>query len=352
MVVPTWGLWSFSVMPFGLTGAPSTFQALMDKILPAGKEGPRGRERFCWAYLDDVIITSKGFNSALSNLAEVFEALIKHKLKLHPLKCCFFRKELLYLGQWLTPTGITTNKAKCQAVLDWRTPRTPAEVRSFLGLTNYLSSYIAGYAEKAACLYRLTEKNKSFVWTQEAEETFQALKKAVTSPPVLAYPRRCERNYEEPDKVLTNNEGIYIVDTDASLTAAGGMLSQVQDGVERVIAYHSHAFTRTERNWCATRRELIAVLIIVKVWQPYLLHRKFIIRTDNNAVTRLRRLKSPEQQLFRWLAFLEGFDCEIVHRKGTLHTAPDALSRRPCPEDCRHCQKKEEKDPFIEDIDM
>ena len=237
--------------------------------------------------------------------------------------------------------------------MEWLTPRSPTQVRAFLDLCNYLSNYIPRYAEKAVPRYRLTEKGQLFVWTLEAQSAFEALKIALSSPPVLAFPRVCKKNYEEVNLQKVNkNEGIYIVDYDASLQAAGGILNQVQDGRERIIAYHSHAFSKQERNFCTTRLELAAILIMIKVWAVYLEHRKFIVRTDHSALQWLRSLKNFEQQLFRWLAYLESFDFVVLHRRGTFHTGPDSLSRRPCPDDCRHCKRKEDKDAILEEVDV
>jgi len=190
-----------------------------------------------------------------------------------------------------------------------------------LGLCNYLSNYIPRYADKAVPLYRLTEEGQLFVWTLEAQSAYEALKIALSSPPVLAFPRVC-KNYEEVNlQKVTENEGIYIVHSDASLQAAGGILSQVQDGRERIIVYHSHGFSKPERNYCTTRLKLAAILILIKVWAVYLEHRKFIVRTDHSALQWLRSLlKNPEQQLFRWLAYLESFDFVALHRRGTFHT--------------------------------
>ena len=133
-----------------------------------------------------------------------------------------------------------------------------------------------------------------------------------------------------------------IVDADASLTGAGCVLSQIQDGKERVIAYHSHAFSREERNYCVTRRELLCVVIALKHFEPYLLFRKFAVRTDHSSLRWLQTLRYPEQQLFRWLAVLQTFDFEIYHRAGKLHQNCNSLSCRPCEENCKHCSRHEQ----------
>jgi hypothetical protein len=169
----------------------------------------------------------------------------------------------------------------------------------------------------------LLRKNVRFRWTEEAKDAFDELRGALTSPPVLAMPREPP---EEPD----GREGMYILDTDASDVSVGCVLSQVQDGVERVIAYAARVLQPAQRNYCVTRRELYAVIVFTKQMRNYLLGRRWILRTDHSALTWLKRTKEPIGQNARWLEQLEEYDFEIVHRPGTRHGNADALSRRPC----------------------
>jgi hypothetical protein len=130
----------------------------------------------------------------------------------------------------------------------------PKEVRSFLGLCSYYRKFIFHFANIARPLHKLTEKNQSFVWTEECQMAFENLKQALTNTPILAYPR---------------NEDSFILDTDASNTCMGAVLSQIQDGKEKVIAYYSKAFSRTERKYCVTRRELLAAFSPLFIWETF-----------------------------------------------------------------------------------
>ena len=121
----------------------------------------------------------------------------------------------------------------------------------------------------------------------------------------------------------------------------GAVLSQVIDGVERVVAYFSRTLSPAERNYCVTRRELLAVLTAVRHFHSYLYGSQFTIRTDHASLQWLHNLKDPEGQLARWLARLGQYSYHIVHRPGERHTNADAMSRRPCPDDCGHCLKRE-----------
>lgn len=134
------------------------------------------------------------------------------------------------------------------------------------------------------------------------------------SPPVLSIP---------------NGEDTFILDTDASDVAIGAELLQVQDGVERVIAYGSYALSREQRRYCTTRKELLAIVRFTRQFRAYLLGRQFIIRTDHASLVWLLNFKHPQGQQARWLEELSQYDMVICHRPGRLHSNADALSRRP-----------------------
>ena len=117
----------------------------------------------------------------------------------------------------------------------------------------------------------------------------------------------------------------------ASDVGMGGVLSQIgDDGQERVVAYGSKLLTKAERNYCVTRKELLAVVTFTDLFRPYLLGKEFTVRTDHASLTWLRNFKSPTGQLARWLEKLSEYQFNIVHRKGRKHCNADALSRLPC----------------------
>ena len=150
--------------------------------------------------------------------------------------------------------------------------------------------------------------------TDECEVAFNRLKECLTSAPILGMPR---------------DEGTFLLDTDASDTGLGAVLSQMQDGNEVVIAYASRTLSRPERNYDVTRRELLAIVNGLKTFKQYLLGRHFVVRTDHAALQWLRKTPEPMGQQARWLTFIEQFHFEIQHRIGTKHGNADSLSRRP-----------------------
>ncbi|GFX22405.1 retrovirus-related Pol polyprotein from transposon opus [Trichonephila clavipes] len=131
------------------------------------------------------------------------------------------------------------------------------------------------------------------------------------------------------------------MDTDASHESIGAVFSQDIDGQEHIIAYFSKFLSKPERNYCVTRKELLAIVKAVEHFHPYLYGRRFLLLTDHTSLTWLLNFKNSEGQIARWIQRLQEYDVEIRHRKGSAHGNADALSRRPCPESCKYCSRIE-----------
>ena len=177
------------------------------------------------------------------------------RLKLNAKKCHLFKKRVVFLGHVVSDKGVSTDPEKISAVHEWPTPTSVSSLRSFLGLCSYYRRFVRGFSTIASPLHCLTEKGKDFVWTQECDVAFQRLKQALSQAPVLAYP---------------TSEDTFVVDTDASNSGVGAVLSQVQDGEEKVIAYFSRSLTKLERRYCVTRKELLALVASVRHFHHYL----------------------------------------------------------------------------------
>ena len=304
------GQFAFWRMPFGLTNAPATFMRLMELAL-RGLEWER-----CLVYLDDVIVFGQDFSTCLQNLSQVLSRFQEAGLKLKPSKCDLFQKEVAFLGHRVSVEGVRCDPAKLEAVSKWPRPETCAEVRSFLGLANYYKRFVPKFSEVALPLVNLTCKSVVFSWNESCEESFVKLKELLTTAPTLAYP-------------LQSPEAHFILDTDASEYALGAVLSQVHEGEERVLAYASKALTHSQRNYCTTYRELLAIVEFVPHFKHYLLGRKFVIRTDHSSLRWFLNFKNAEGLVGRWHAILANYEYDLVHRAGTDHGNADALSRHP-----------------------
>ena len=242
-------------------------------------------------------------------------------MKLKPSKCHLLQRTVTFLGHVVSEEGIATDPAKVESVQSWPVPRSVTEVRSFLGLCSYYRRFVRDFAKIAAPLHALTGKNARFQWSGDCQAAFEVLKERLVSTPILAMPR---------------DDGDYRLDTDASNFSIGGVLSQIQDGEERVIAYASRLLSGPEKNYCVTCRELLAVVFFTKYFRSYLLGHEFTIRTDHSALRWLKTTPEPIGQQARWLERLEEFTYHVEHRPGTKHGNADALSRRPC----RQCRRK------------
>ena len=302
------GLFHFNVVPFGITTAPSSFQRLMECIL-------RGLNwEICLIYIDDIIVFSRSFSKHLQDLSEVFNRLLAANIKLRPEKCSFARESVNYLGHVVSKNGVSPDSEKTKLIKSFPVPKNPKQIKQFLGLAGYYRRFVENFSKIALPMTRLLRKDEPFKWDQSCQKSFDELKTRLQSPPILAYPD------------FTKSFDLYV---DASGTAIGMILGQVQDGKERVIAYGGRTLNKAERNYSCTEREALACLEAIKTYQPYIHGRKFTIHTDHNALRWLMRLKSCVGRLGRWSLQIQQHDFDIVHRPGKVHNNADVLSRHP-----------------------
>ena len=176
--------------------------------------------------------------------------------------------------------------------------------------------FIKDFARIARPLHKLAEKNAAFNLDKDCQSAFETLRNKLVSAPILGFP---------------DLGRAFILDTDASDTRIGAVLSQVDDnGAEQVVAYASKSLSRAERHYCVPWKELLAVVYFIRHFRPYLLGRKFTLRTDHSSLTWLANFREPEGQLAKWLEQLQEFDFKICHRRGKKHQNADSISRIPC----------------------
>ena len=265
----------------------------------------------CLIYLDDTIVYGRTFQEELERLEEVFRRFVSAGLKLKPSKCVLFQKSVAYLGHIVSKNGIETDPVKVERVCEWPVPESSTEVKSFLGLAGYYCRFVPNFASVARPLRKLTEANVDFAWTSECQSSFDALKKLLSTAPILSYP---------------DFSAEFILDTDASNHGIGAVLSQLKDGVEHPVAFASGTLTKAERNYCVTRKELLAVVEFVKQFRHYLQGPKFRIRTDHAPLRSVLKVKETEGQLARWIELLSPLNYEIEYREGQRHQNADAMS--------------------------
>ena len=314
--ITKYGLYEHVRLAMGLCNSPATYQRIMTYVL----------QNMLWkdvlVYLDDLIILGQTFSSHVAALREVFKRFRENNLKFKPKKCELFKTEVDFLGRRVGRTGVSIPDAKIQAVLDWSVPTTKTELESFLGFINYHRDFIPHMAEICDVLYKLVRDShpkEPLSWQNCHQWSFDKLKQAMVSAPVLSYP---------------NSTGTFILDVDASDVAIGAELLQIQNDQERVIAYSSQSLAAAQRRYCTTRKELLSLVTFLNHFRFYLLGRSFLVRTDHNSLIWLMRFKNLEGQLARWLEAIAQFDFQIKHRAGRSHGNADGLSRLPEPDPC------------------
>lgn len=307
-VFPGRGLYHFRVTPFGLCNSPATQCRLMHLALG------HDLEPFVVIYLDDILIMAQSPGELLVRMTEVGKRLTKANLTVNLEKCKFFQKEIKFLGYFIGGGSIRADPKKVQAVVDYPQPRTAKEVRRFLGMAGYYRRLIHDFSGLTAPLSDLLkEDGRKFKWTEEAQQAYEALKRALTSRPVV----------QNPDFSLE-----FCLQCDASDTSAAAILGQRTPNGEIVIAYWSHKWAGSEKAWGATEKEAACVLLAVRHFREYIFRSHFTIVTDAKALTHLKTIKvDGSSRLARWALEMASYDVTIEHRAGKLNVVADALSR-------------------------
>ena len=304
------GLFQCRVMPFGLNGAPATFQRLMDEVL-------RGLEILSSAYIDDIAVYSTNWREHLLHVRSVLERLRRANLTAKPRKCQFGMIECTFLGHIVGHGQVRPHPDKIDAVVSFPVPETKKQVRTFLGLTGYYRKFIPHYSTIAAPLTDLTKKSEPnrIIWNEGCEQAFRQLQGILCSGPVLRNP---------------NFDQLFILQTDASNRGVGAVLSQAaESGEEHPVAYYSRKLLPREEKYAVIEKECLAIKLAVHTFRTYLLGRTFLIQTDHHALEWLNRIKNDNPRLTRWSLALQPYQFTIRHRPGVANQNADALSRGP-----------------------
>jgi hypothetical protein len=305
------GLFEPTVMFFGLTNSPATFQTMMDELFR--EETAKGDVII---YMDDILIATSGsLDRHRSEVVHVLQKLKDNDLYLKPEKCHFHKREVEYLGIIVGKGQVKMDPIKVKGITDWPPPTNLTELRSFLGFGNYYKDFIQDYSSLTRPLHDLTKKSAPWEWGSAQHNAFETLKERFTSYPVLRNPDPTRR---------------YIMDTDASQFAVRATISQDFPDGRHPITYFSKSLLPAERNYDIYDRELLAIIYAVKAFRYLLLgaQQKFLIRSDHE---NLKYFKSPQKistRQARWNEFLQDYNFELVHFPGKSNTIADLLSRR------------------------
>ena len=312
------GKYEYTTMPFGISLAPSYFQAMANKLL-------LGLEHFAIAYIDDILIYTKGdLQDHLKHVQLVMDRLEKHFLRLKLSKCSFARNEIKYLGFIVNRFGIKPDEEKVKAIKSLKPPTNVRQVRSFLGMCSWYRRFVPNFAKITESLVKLTKKYARFSWNEENQKSFDYLKSSLSCVPLLGYP--------QSDKP-------FILYTDASDNCVGAVLVQSCNDEkewipnipnEKPIHFLSHKLSESQiKSYSTSEKEAFAIHYALNKLHYYLYNTKFVIKTDHQPLKYLFSAEQKNRRIQSWALTIGSYNCTIEYLKGTENVCADLLSRSP-----------------------
>lgn len=323
------GFYQFERMPQGITGAPATFQRLMEAVV-----GDMNLLQVL-VYLDDLIVFGRTLEEHEARLLKVLDRLEEYGLKISLDKCQFCQHQVRYLGHIVSAAGISTDPGKVQAILNWKKPVDLKSLRSFLGFCGYYRRFIANYS---SIVRPLTELTKGYPPTQKRRKSGSTKKQyfKASEPFADRWDKACDDSFEKIINCLTHAPVLafadpskpYILHVDASLDGLGAVLNQDYPEGLRPVAFASRKLSQSERNYPIHQLEFLAMKwAIVDKFHDYLYGAKFTVRTDNNPLTYVLTTAKLNATGHRWLAALTTYDFDVEYKPGRSNVDADLLSR-------------------------
>lgn len=301
-----WNLYEYNRVPFGLATGAAVLSRLLDSVLGDLKY------KFVYNYLDDVVVYSRSFQEHIEHIEQVLKRFRDAGLTVKPAKVNLARREISFLGHIISADGVKIDYDRTKAIYDFPRPKNKKDIASFIGMVNFFRKFIANFAQLAAPLNFLRRKNQKFEWGETQQASFDALKLALASAPVLAVP--------DFDKQ-------FILQTDASNSGIAAVLLQEQNGARRPIGYASRSLSETEKNYSVYELEALGVLFGVERFRFFLEHKKFLLETDNQALTWVLARPRKTGRIARWAVRISAFRFDVHHIRGSDNGVADALSR-------------------------
>ena len=305
------GLFEPSVMLYGMTNSPATFQTMMNDIF----KDLISRGVVC-VYIDDILIFGRDLEEHRRIVKEVLNLLRKHKLCLRPDKCEFERTRIEYLGLIISDGKVEMDPVKVAGVAEWPVPKSKKEVQQFVGFINFYRRFIQDFSHIARPLYDITG-NAPWKWEEEQKQAFNELRRRVTSAPILTLPTD-----DEP----------FRIEADSSDYATGAVLSQLsqEDNKWHPVAFLSKSLSPVERNYEIHDKEMLAIIRALEEWRHFAegAKHKVEVWTDHRNLEYFMTAQKLNRRQARYSLYLSRFDFTLHHRPGRSMGKPDALSRR------------------------
>lgn len=325
------GFFQFERMPQGITGAPATFQRLMEKTV-----GDMNLLQVL-VYLDDLIVFGKSLEEHEERLLKVLDRLGDVGLKISLDKCQFCQPQVRYLGHIVSAQGVSPDPQKIEAVTTWPQPKDLKSLRSFLGFCGYYRRFIANYA---AIVRPLTELTKGYAPTQKSRKKCNHLDKTYlkeSEPFGDRWDDKCTQAFHHVIYCLTHAPVLafadpakpYVLHVDASFKGLGAVLYQPYDDGLRPVAFASRKLNQSEKRYPIHQLEFLSLKwAVVDRFHDYLYGARFTVRTDNNPLTYVLSTAKLNAVGHRWLAALSTYDFDVQYRPGRHNIDADILSRR------------------------
>ena len=304
----------FCGAPFGLKTLTSIFQRVITQLFYD--------LNYVITFVDDILIFSKTSEEHADHVKTVLQRLTEVNLTINTTKCKFGYEQIHVLGHYVSKNGIKLDREKAADAISWPQPKTGKDIQAFLGLANYFREFIPNFAFIAHPLDNLRNANEiESLWTNEHEDAFNLLKYSLCYPPILSYP--------------DSNKHFYIA-TDASAFSIDAVIFQANDieiqsvnfaKVKNYIKFASRVLSKSEQNYAASKREMLAIIFALKKFENYVLGRRFTILTDHMPLTFLLSQKKLGELQNTWLDILLRFNFQIAYLPGQLNTIPNLLSR-------------------------
>ena len=303
-IVLPWGKYEYLRLPMGLCNSPDIFQEKISELM-AGLE-------FCRAYIDDLLIVSKGsFEQHMDHLEQALTRLSEAGLKVNAVKSYFCQNELEYLGYLINKEGVRPTMKKVEAIKNIATPKTRKQLRGFIGMVNYYRDMWPQRAELLAPLSAMTSSKVKWNWTKECQKSFDLMKEVISKETLLTYPQ-----FDKP----------FEIHTDASKVQLGACISQ--EG--KPIAFYSRKLNPAQTRYTTTERELLSIVETLKEFRNILLGQQIIVHTDHENLT-YKHFNSD--RVMRWRLFIEEYSPDLRYIPGEKNVVADTLSRLPKTDD-------------------
>ena len=300
--------YKFLRAPFGLKNLPSQFQRVIHFVF---QDCP-----FVRTFIDDAIVFSSGWESHVQHVRQAIARLNEARLILNVEKCHFFQTSLLLLGFHIDSYGHSVDHEHAKKTVDWPVPTTGKQIQAFLGFVNYFREHIPMVSKITAPLDKLRtlQKIRPSGWTEDCQQAFDNLKSILFAAPALAYP-----DFKQP----------FFIATDASGVGIGAVLYQFdpESREQRFVSFQARALTKSEHNYSATKRELLAIVFAFRKFHRYIWGTHFTLYTDHRALTYLHTQQNLSPMLVGWYDLIFDYNFAVFHRPGIKNVLPDALSR-------------------------